>query len=192
MTTTPADVLSFEVTFLSPFRVSTGEAAPGIDATIDPVHALPATSLKGVMRATAEKLLGAKAPIIGEVFGSDRHPCLWHWSDACPLGKWADPVVAARVEIDETHTAARDMLALAEETYAPRATFRITATARMEPEQLELHGIVLAVAGQATRSLGAARRRGLGWISVSCSTVALTPSVVQRFLASRVVDQEKP
>jgi CRISPR/Cas system CSM-associated protein Csm3 (group 7 of RAMP superfamily) len=192
MTSTVPDVLDFEITFLSPFRVSTGEAAPGLDATIDPVNALPATSLKGVMRATAAQLLGAEAPIIGEVFGSDQHPCLWHWSNACPLDKWADPVVAARVKIGETHTATRDMLALAEETHAPRATFRITATAWMEPEQRELHGIVLAVAGQATRSLGAARRRGLGWISVSCSTITLAPSALQRFLANRLVDQGTP
>ena len=192
MTTTAPDVLSFEITFLSPFRVSTGEAAPGLDATIDLDHALPASSLKGVMRATAEKLLGGKAPIIGEVFGSDQHPCRWHWSDASPLGGWADPAVTARVKIENTHTATRDMLALAEETHAPRASFRIAATARMQPEQLELHGIVLAVAGQATRALGAARRRGLGWISVSCSSVALPPSALQRFLVNRVVDQEQP
>ncbi|MGH3528589.1 MAG: RAMP superfamily CRISPR-associated protein [Pseudonocardiaceae bacterium] len=192
MTDPTADVLDFEITFLSPFRVSTGEAAPGLDATIDRHNALPASSLKGVMRATASKLLGDNAPLIGEVFGSDQHPCRWHWSKAGPLDEWAGPTVAARVTIGDNHTATRDMLALAEETYAPRATFQVTATTRFEPEQLELHRIVLAVAGQATRSLGAARRRGLGWVSVSCSTVALPPSAVQRFLANRLVDQRKP
>lgn len=192
MTDTPPDVLNFEITFLSPFRVSTGEAAPGLDATIDPDNALPATSLKGVMRATATKLLGEKTPLIGEVFGSNEHPCLWHWSDARPFGEWARPMVAARVEIGENHTATRDMLALAEETHAPRATFQITSTAWMEPEQLELHSIVLAIAGRATRSLGASRRRGLGWVAMTCSTVALPPSAVQRFLTNRVVEQRKP
>lgn len=186
MTDKLPDVLSFEITFLSPFRISTGEAAPGLDATIDPDNPLPATSLKGVMRATACTLLGERAPIVDQVFGSAEQPCPWHWSDARPLGGWVPPSVTARLKIDtKTHTATRDMLALAEETYAPRAVFQIMATAHLEPAQLELHGIVLAVVARATRSLGAARRRGLGWVSLSCTTVTLSRAALQAFLEQR-------
>lgn len=186
MTDTPPDVLNVEIMFLSPFRVSTGEAAPGLDATIDPDNPLPATSLKGVMRATAGTLLGEQAPIVDQVFGSTEHPCPWHWSDAHLLGERVRPSVTARVKIDsDKHTATRDMLALAEETCAPRAEFQIMATARLKPDQLKLHGIVLAVAARATRSLGAARRRGLGWVSLSCATVALPTSALQAFLEQR-------
>lgn len=183
----PPNVLHFEITFLTPFRVSTGEAAPGVDATIDLENPLPATSLKGVMRATASKLLGEEAPIIGQVFGSDEHPCPWHWSDARPVGgQWADRSVTARLKIDpDTHTATRDMLVLAEEIFAPRAAFDIRVTERLEPDRLTLQCIVLAIAGRATRSLGAARRRGLGWVSLSCPAVELSPGALRTFLAQR-------
>lgn len=178
------DELRFVIDFLSPFRVSTGEAAAGVDATIDMRDPLPATSLKGVMRATAKQLLGEKADLVGKVFGDAKRPCRWHWGDAVPTGVWAPPQITARVQIGPTsHTATRDMLALAEETTAARAEFVIT---RMAPvEDVGLHAAVLAIAGRATRSLGAARRRGLGWVSISCPDVTLDRATVERFLAGR-------
>lgn len=177
--------LRFVIDFLSPFRVSTGEAAAGVDATIDMRDPLPATSLKGVMRATAKQLLGEHADLVGRVFGDAERPCRWHWGDAVPVGDpWAPRQITARVQIDRTsRTATRDMLALAEETTAARAEFVIT---RMAPVQdVELHAAVLAIAGRATRSLGAARRRGLGWVSISCPDVTLNRATVEKVLAGR-------
>jgi len=179
------DELRFVIDFLSSFRVSTGEAAAGVDATIDMRDPLPATSLKGVMRATAKQLLGEHADLVGRVFGDAERPCRWHWGDAIPVGDpWAPPQITARVKIDKTtRTATRDMLALTEETTAARAEFVIT---RMAPVQdVELHTAVLAIAGRATRSLGAARRRGLGWVSISCSDVTLNRAIVEKVLAGR-------
>lgn len=179
------DELRFVIDFLSPFRVSTGEAAAGVDATIDRRDPLPATSLKGVMRATAKQLLGEEAPLVGEVFGDAKRPCRWHWGDAVPIGEgWAPPQITARVQIDAaTRTATHDMLALAEETSAARAEFVIT---RMGPvDDVELHAWVLAIAARGTRSLGAARRRGLGWVSISCPDVVLDRAAVEKILAGR-------
>lgn len=181
------DELRFVIDFLSPFRVSTGEAAAGVSATIDILDPLPATSLKGVMRATAKQLLGEQAALVGEVFGDAQRPCPWHWGDAVPTaGDWAPPQITARVQIDAmSHTATRDMLALAEETTAARTEFVIT---RMAPvRDVELQAAVLAITARSTRSLGAARRRGLGWVSITCPDVVLDRAAVENVLARRSV-----
>ncbi|PZS26365.1 MAG: RAMP superfamily protein [Pseudonocardiales bacterium] len=179
--------LHFVIDFLSPFRVSTGQPAAGVDATIDTDDALPATSLKGVMRATAKHVLGEEADLVGAVFGDAKQPCPWHWGDAVPTGGlWGRPQVTARVRIDAaSHTATRDMLALTEETTAARAEFVLT---RMAPvTDIELHAAVLAMVARATRSLGAARRRGLGWVSITCPDVTLDRAAVEKVLAWRSV-----
>ena len=96
-------VLSFTITFHSPFRVGAAYARDGIHATVDPDDALPADHLKGVMRAAAAQLLGSPGhPAIGAVFGSTRAPSPWAWSHATPLGQ-PDWVVTRRhrVTIDE-------------------------------------------------------------------------------------------
>ena len=41
---------------------------------------------------------------------------------------------------------------------------------------------MLAVAGQAIRSIGANRRRGLGWVTITCTTEELDHAAVDRFL----------
>lgn len=176
--------VEFSITFHSPFRVSTGHASGGVDATIDPENPLPNTSLKGVMRATARQLLGQRCPVINEVFGSSRYETPWRWSHATAEAGWHEPTPAARVAIDdETHTARPDMLAVAEQTGAEQASFRITQRGHPETRDLRTHRLVLAIAGEATRSLGADRRRGLGWVSIRCTNVDVDESAVREFLA---------
>lgn len=183
------DELRFVIDFLGPFRVSTGEAAPGIDATVDQSDPLPATSLKGVMRATAKRLLGEKAPLVTAVFGGAGTPSPWHWSDA--EARWHPPQITARVQLDrETHTANPDMLALAEETWAERAEFRVIRIGSLSggaglAGDPVAHGAVLAIAGRATRSLGAGRRRGVGWVHIACPDLTLDRATVEKFLSGR-------
>ena len=166
------DILTFSIEFLGPFRVSTGYAKPGVDNAVDPADPLPSTSLKGVMRGTARQLLGAAPPLIDEVFGSARVPSPWSWSNAKPDGTgWSVPQLAARVRIDErTHTAAHDMIGIAEQTWAPTACFTVTQVAHVGAPAL--HRTLLALAACGTRSLGANRRRGLGWVSITCADVS--------------------
>jgi hypothetical protein len=188
--------IRFRIVYAAPFRVSSGYGAPGIDATLDPDDPLPGSSLKGVMRATAVEL-GLAHALIGSVFGTPRQESPWAWSSAVPLdeGGWSTPHTAARVALDEHHAATRDMLAMAEQLVAGAAEFSVTqhgpctlpagnptvgAVPGGEPqaldtqpsdiEPLDAHQALLAVAGQATRSLGAARRRGLGWVQIHCLT----------------------
>ena len=181
--------LRFRITFATPFRVSSGEAAPGVDATIDPAEPLPASSLKGVMRATALDL-GAKTSLVDAVFGSPSWPCPWAWSAAAAVDGWAEPQTASRVALDEHHAATRDMLALAEQTMAGAAEFTISQqgrcaaphSGRSEEDALRAHVALLSVCGQATRSLGAARRRGLGWVQIRCASPVVTREHVELVL----------
>lgn len=179
--------VEFEIAFHGPFRVSTGYARAGIDAAIDPENPLPNTSLKGVMRATAMQLLGEKSSVVQEVFGSGRYESPWRWSHAEPdESGWHMPKAAARLAIDaKTHTASADMLGISEQTSATRARFTVTQRGPLDEGPLRTHRLVLAVAGQATRSLGANRRRGLGWVTITCTNVHLDRTGIDAFLKLR-------
>ncbi|MCA1278259.1 RAMP superfamily CRISPR-associated protein [Saccharopolyspora sp. 7B] len=177
--------LDFTITFHSPFRVARGEGGRGAHDTIDDTDRLPATSLAGVMRATATTLLGEQNPVLDEVFGSDAIPCPWRWSPARPLHGWQDSTPAARVRIDaETGSAQQDMLVFAEQTGAEQAEFHIRRFRHVAPERRDLHLAVLTIAAQATRSLGAWRRRGLGWVGIRC-THEPDEALVRTFLELR-------
>lgn len=176
--------VEFRVAFAAPFRVSAGHARPGVDERIDRDSPLPATSLKGLMRATAGQLFGEKHPLVAAVFGSPAAPSPWSWSEARPLGDvWKEPVIVSRVRIGEDHVADDDMLASAEVTQAGAATFTVTQHGHLTDDALALHRALLAVVGQATRSLGANRRRGLGWVHITCTSDPPTEDTVRTLLA---------
>ncbi|MBA8825287.1 CRISPR/Cas system CSM-associated protein Csm3 (group 7 of RAMP superfamily) [Saccharopolyspora lacisalsi] len=178
------NTLEFRIAFHGPFRVSLGHADSGVDTTLDPADPLPATSLKGVMRATAFSLLGQDSRAAREVFGSGSQPSPWRWSRAhISADQWHGTRPAARVSIDEeTHTAKSDMLAVAEEAGATSATFAITQHGHLDAEQFAAHRAILTIAAQATRSVGALRRRGLGWVSIQCTNHEPDEDSVRRFL----------
>nr|WP_245818863.1 hypothetical protein [Haloechinothrix alba] len=136
------------------------------------------------MRATAKNLLGPDSDHVQEVFGGDHGPSPWRWSSARPDGEgWFEPYPAARIAIDEaTHTARDDMLAFAEQTAADRATFTVTQFGHIDGDTMRRHELVLAISGQATRSIGALRRRGLGWVSIRCTDRHLDEDAVDEFM----------
>lgn len=70
------------LTFHSAFRVGTGDADGTAHATIDRDEPVPASSLKGLMRASAERLLPYRPEVVEAVFGTPRRPSPWHWSPA--------------------------------------------------------------------------------------------------------------
>lgn len=161
--------LGFTITFHTPFRVARGQGGDGSHDTVDERDPLPASSLAGVMRATARSLLGSEHEVVNAVFGSDSHPSPWRWSAARPMDRWHATVPAARVRIDqETGTAHDQMLAISDHTGGDQASFSITKFRRVAPEDLGKHKAVLKIAAQATRSLGAGRRRGFGWVGIRC------------------------
>lgn len=180
--------LDFVIGFSGPFRVSTGHARPGVDSAIDLDNVLPASSLKGMMRATASRLLGLtdgrpdENAIVEAVFGSPRRPSPWHWIDAEPDGGWAAPTPASRIRIGPDHVVQHDMLGTVEQTRTEVARFAVDQRGHIDPSRIELHRVVLAIAARATRSLGADRRRGSGWVHIDCPSVDLDLAAVDMFL----------
>ncbi|MGP4020999.1 RAMP superfamily CRISPR-associated protein [Saccharopolyspora sp. 5N708] len=176
--------LDFEITFHTPFRVALGEGSAGVHDTVSRDDPLPSHGIKGVMRATAKLLLGKENPVVAEVFGSDYAPSPWRWSSATPQERWYPAQPTARVNIDpDTHTARDDMLSITEQTGAATATFNVTQFGHVT--DLAAHQAVLVVAAQATRSLGALRRRGLGWVGIRCTSHETDEATVRRFLQLR-------
>ena len=60
--------MRFHITFHGPFRIATGAAADGLDDTFDPDNPLPASSLKGLMRAHAKNLLSIEPLTVRYMF----------------------------------------------------------------------------------------------------------------------------
>jgi len=170
-------VLAFTVTFHSPFRVGAAYARDGVAAALDHEDPLPADHLKGVMRAAAVQLLGNRDhPAIREVFGSPRAPSPWSWSHAIPADRWAF-TRRHRVKIDqEYHSAVKDHLVLAEQSWAPSARFTITRTGLVNPGGLPeaTHTALLRCAAAGVHGLGAWRRRGLGWVGITPDDAPVT------------------
>ena len=163
--------MRIEITFHGPFRVETGSARDGIAATVDRDELVPASSVKGVMRASAKALLPSRLELVDDVFGDatengPRRASPWHWSAAVFD---TEPAYEhrARIAIDPTTGAARpEFFFLGEEVWATAATVDITQHRRLDPDTRDRHLTVLACSAAGVHALGADRRRGLGWVSV--------------------------
>ncbi|WP_416976973.1 RAMP superfamily CRISPR-associated protein [Streptomyces sp. T028] len=184
------------ITFHGPFRVATGTGRPGIDAAVDRDNLLPASTLKGIMRDSAERLLPGLPRLVEAVFGGPRHPTPWGWEAARfpQAGSGGEPVVVtrARVRLDEDSGAAlRDHLLYAEDVWAHSAEFTITQHGPL-PDTAESDGVllerddhlaVLACAAAGVHSLGADRRRGLGWVRCEPADPDVDERLISRFTA---------
>lgn len=164
------DSLEFEIKFHGPFLVASGEASMGLDRVGDPARPLPGTTLKGVMRDSAEVVLDGldvRDELVIDVFGGPSAPSPWSWSDADLVNpKWRE---RAQVRIDPQSGAADPGgLRLGEDLWADSATFRVIAANPTQSEsEVEIHRALLVVAGHAVKSLGSARRRGNGWVTIT-------------------------
>ncbi|GAB3275263.1 hypothetical protein GCM10027589_00260 [Actinocorallia lasiicapitis] len=157
--------MRFTLRFHVPFRVSTGAASDGLDTTFDPVNPLPASSLKGIMRANANTILKLDKALCDEVFGSVSGRSPWWWSDATLAETTA--ATRTRLSIDpSTGTASDGALVTGAELWAATGWFELLDRDRIDPERLDLHQTVLTASALAITSLGSNRRRGLGWVSV--------------------------
>ncbi|MEU1591767.1 RAMP superfamily CRISPR-associated protein [Streptomyces sp. NPDC005708] len=171
--------------FHGPFRVATGVARPGIDAAVDRNDLLPASSLKGLMRDSAEKLLPGLPDLVEHVFGGPRKPTAWAWSSA-RFPDQPEVRMRARVSLDEeTGAAKRDHLLFGEEVWARTAEFEVTRHARLPESPLseDDHLTVLACAAAGVHSVGSDRRRGLGWVQCTTGDPVVDAALVDRFRA---------
>lgn len=155
--------INVEVHSHTPMRIATGRAQRGLDAVLDPER-LPASSLKGVMRAAAREVLGLDEAAVAAVFGAPGSPSAWAWSDAeLPDGPDKEITTRVRVPIDaSTGVAATGGMLHAEELWldAP-ISFTIEQVAALDDADRQAE--VLAAAAMAVKGVGASRRRGLGW-----------------------------
>jgi CRISPR/Cas system CMR subunit Cmr4 (Cas7 group RAMP superfamily) len=180
MSTGTEDVIHLAVTVHTPFRVTTGSAGRGVDATVDPDNAFPASSLKGVMRAAARDLLGGLGTaqqggdpaLIREVLGDEqaegavRSGSPWHWEDAAfPTLK---PQPRNRIRISEsTGTVAPGALLIAEELPPAVGSVEIWRSGSVPPGRRLVHHALLRLSARLVDGIGSDRRAGSGWVSLT-------------------------
>lgn len=174
------------ITFHGPFRVATGTGRPGIDAAVDPDNLLPASSLKGLMRDSAERLLPGLPQLVETVFGGPRRPTAWGWEPARFGDEKPEVARRARVRLDgESGAARRDHLLFGEEVWARTAEFTVTQHGPLPhtegpPLDRDGHLTVLACAAAGVHSLGADRRRGMGWVDCTPEEPAVDDELIAR------------
>lgn len=159
-------MITFTVTIHGPFHISAGESGDGADNVVDRDNPLPASSLKGLMRAAAADLLGLPDTLIADVFGAPGPAgSPWRWSD----GRVAAPEFGryARIKVDPAGRVERGFLAIGENVWSTHATFEVTPLRRMPDEQATQHRLVLRACGRGVSALGGHRRRGSGWVSIT-------------------------
>ncbi len=159
------------VVFHGPFRVATGAASDGLDAAFDPANPLPSSSLKGLMRDQAQRVLRVDPVLVDEIFGSRRNPSPWWWSDAAidygPPGHDGAERVRSQLQIDpSTHTAVETALRTLGELWPAGAEFEVRRRRDIPGGAETRHEAVLCASARAITALGSDRRRGLGWVSV--------------------------
>lgn len=170
--------ITFTITFHGPFHVGSVVASQGIARVLDRQVLLPATSLKGLMRATATETLGIPEKVTDAVFGTPgsdrpkdaprRTASPWSWSDAVVSN--AQFTRGARIAVGANGVAEAGFLMIGESAWANTAAFTVTPLGRLGSEDLKRHQLVLRAAARAVTSMGGGRTRGEGWVSIADGT----------------------
>jgi CRISPR/Cas system CSM-associated protein Csm3 (group 7 of RAMP superfamily) len=163
--------MKFTILFHGPFRVASGAASDGLDAAYDAANPLPSSTLKGLMRDQAERVLGVVPALVDEIFGSSAAPSPWWWSDAeiefGPPGRDGAERVRTQLQIDRTtFTAADKTLRTSGELWPSSARYEVRRRRAIPDSRVARHEAVLSASARAICALGSDRRRGLGWVSV--------------------------
>jgi CRISPR/Cas system CMR subunit Cmr4 (Cas7 group RAMP superfamily) len=177
-------VITFTIRFHGPFHVGTGNPDDGLDRPVDRSNLLPATSLKGLLRAEATEVLGIDGALVDRVFGARGKPGAWWWEDARPDG-FLDVRRMARIVVGDNGIVSRGFLMLGEHVWLERATFQVGPLRQLEPADQELHMRVLRAAARSCMSLGGSRRRGEGWVSITDDQSVWTVDDSRAIVASR-------
>jgi CRISPR/Cas system CSM-associated protein Csm3 (group 7 of RAMP superfamily) len=159
--------MRFTIVFHGPFRVASGSPSDGLDAAYDAANPLPSSSLKGLMRDQAKRVLEIDAEVLDEIFGTAAAPSPWWWSDAVVDPSPAGGRVRSQLQIDpDTFTAVEKTLRTSGEVWPASARFEVRRRRAVPSGREPLHEAVLAASASAISALGSDRRRGLGWVSV--------------------------
>ena len=163
--------LSLAITFNGSFRIGSGRSGVMLDDVLDPDRLLPGTSLKGVMREAARALFpmvddATDHPMVAEVFGTTRSRSPWHWDDA----EFAvEPSIRpkARIALDDRRRTEPGALFVVEAAHTSTATATIWQQDQIDPSRVEIHLALLSISARLVEGIGADRRRGLGWVTIT-------------------------
>lgn len=159
-------MLEIPVKFHTPFRISTGTGDQNADV-VALADRIPASSLKGVMRAAAQVRLGIPEPVVLRIYGSTDRDCPWGWTDL-KLDDAATVRIRVQVPIDRrSGTAKRGALLKSEEIWVNQDQHFAIDRIVSGDETTADDAVLLAACALAVQSLGASRRRGLGWVSMT-------------------------
>lgn len=157
--------MNFQIQFHGPFHVGTGRAGNGLDRELDRECLLPASSLKGLLRAEAQHRLELPRELVDEVFGAPGIPSPWAWSDAeVATDGLVEPHARIRIKPGSAGTVEQGMLVLGEHVFAKSADFTVTRIGDCADEARD--ELVLEAAARSVSGLGGNRRRGEGWVSI--------------------------
>ncbi len=163
--------MKFTIVFHGPFRIASGAASDGLDAAYDAANPLPSSSLKGLMRDQAKRVLRIDPALVSEIFGSRTSPSPWWWSDAAiefgPPGRDGADRVRTQLRIDQaTFTAVGKALRTSGELWPASADYEVRRRHAIPDDRSARHEAVLYASARAICALGSDRRRGMGWVSV--------------------------
>jgi CRISPR/Cas system CSM-associated protein Csm3 (group 7 of RAMP superfamily) len=182
--------LKFAISLHTPFLVSSGQSGYGLDAISRADSPLPASSLKGVMRASAAEVLGLRPDLVAAVFGQAGTASGWAWTDATPRSAFVrQPRSRNRID-PQTGVARREALATVEEVWATSEpiSFLIEQVGPISNPDAEV--TILIAAAHAVTGLGSWRNRGAGAASLRIAEVAgatqpTVPAMAMWVLANR-------
>lgn len=161
--------LNVSVALHTPTRIATGRAARGLDAVLDP-ELIPASSLKGVMRAAATEILDLPAQTVLRLFGGPAGQASpWAWSDIDLAGSNSVISTRVRVPLDPVSgVAVEGGLFHAEELWVDQE-LSFTVHQVSETADPRVDALLLAASAMSVKGIGAARRRGLGWTTMTAA-----------------------
>lgn len=163
--------LKFTIAFHGPFAVSSGYPDDGLDHTIDRDDPLPATQLRGLLRAHAEHWLGIPQNLVNEIFGHAGQRSPWIFTKPeiaqidCENRDGVDPGVWNRVQLEADGRSKDQAMVVGQQTWATSGTFEIVWHDRGQPPPQHL--LVLRAAARDIVSVGLNRRRGMGTVTIT-------------------------
>jgi len=167
--------LTFTIRFHGPFLIGSGLSGGGLDETARATNLVPAESLKGAMRASAERIVRVPPQLVQQIFGAPgtrggaAGDGAWAWNDAGPASSFIRHR-RARNRIDATTRLIQpEALAFTEEVWqepGSTVTFSVEPKKYLDEQVLRGHSAILRASSYGVTALGQWRNRGAGTVTV--------------------------
>lgn len=167
--------ITFSVRFHQPFLVRSGLARGGVDSIARIDAPLPASSLKGAMRAASVQVLEIPDALVNAIYGRSGEDGeaskqgAWAWTDAGPSDAFVRQV-RVRNRVDPTSgVALAEALTFSEEYWhrtEQTVTFCVEQIRVLDASTLDQHVLAIQAASYAVTALGSWRNRGMGAVTI--------------------------